>query len=213
MDLDDFDDFDDLDEDEFLAAWDEVDRQAAEILAEACEGLLAEPPPADLIAPAVRELREGAQAGRWPYEYFVAACGWDVGLPDHSDVAIWLEAASSTISPRNDPGTDSELQSAVMALQHADWLAIAAGSARRGVGARLDADSVTSDLMAMPEIEGTSDDPEGDWSVLAMALTTLLPLWHALGIVDADERLTVLGRWGLPQALSIVWGGSDDQVT
>jgi len=52
----------------------------------------------------------------------------------------WLDEVIDTFSPTDDSGIDHELVSSVMALQHADWLALALGSVRRGVGSRLDAE-------------------------------------------------------------------------
>jgi hypothetical protein len=38
-------------------------------------------------------------------------------------------------------------------------------------------------------------------------------LWHVLGAIDDDDRLTALGWWGLPEAMRRVWapsGGAAD---
>jgi len=57
------------------------------------------------------------------------------------DEARWLDAVAETISPSEEPKADEiEAASAVMALQHADWLGLALGAVRRGAGSALDAE-------------------------------------------------------------------------
>lgn len=197
-------DFADFDEDEFLEAWDEADRQAAEVLAEACREVLAEPAPADELDRAVQELRDGLATRRDPFEYFLLGCGWEGTGPD-DPLTLWLDAAAATVSPANDPGTDAELQAAVFALEHADWVGMVTGLVRRGPGASFDPESVEDDIATSPEIEGDVDESEGALEVLSLAVEVLTPLWQALGILDRDARLTVLGRWGVPRAVLAAW--------
>ncbi|MGH3425578.1 MAG: hypothetical protein ACRDO8_12645, partial [Nocardioidaceae bacterium] len=95
-----------------------------------------------------------------------------------------------------------------IALEHADWLGIVLGLVRRGVGAQCDLENAVRDIEECPEVEDESEDPEGETAVLEMALVTVAPLWQALGILDDGERLTALGRWGLPHALHDAWSSS-----
>lgn len=199
----------DDDDEEFLAAWDEADRQAAELLRSACEKILTEPAPELELQRAGRELRAGVEAGRWPFEYFLAACGWG-RRPDGDAGELWLEAAAATISPPNDPETDAELQSAVYALEHADWFGMVVGIVRRGVGAKFAPDAVERDIATCPEVDASTDDLEGDLGVLSTAVAVLAPLWQGLGILDDHDRLTNLGRWGLPRALLVTWEHEDE---
>ena len=196
--------FDDEDEEKWLEEWAEVDRQAAVVLRDACSAELEAPPPQPDLKAATELLRGGVAAGHWPFDYFVAACGWTGPLPE-DDVESWVMATAASISPPNDPGTDLEEQSAVAALQHADWLGMAVGLVRRGTGASFSATTAQRDIDTLPEIDGASDDPEGDLVVLGTAVEVLTPLWQALGILDEDRGLTDLGRWGLPHGLLVTW--------
>lgn len=198
---------DDEDIEEFLAAWEEVDRHAAGVLREALPDVLAEAAPEPDLAVAGARLRDGIGAGSWPHGYFVEACGWQQTQPS-DDEELWRLAAACSISPPNDPGTPTEEQSAVMALEHADWLGMVLGLVRRGVGARCSRSDAARDIRECPEVDDQSEDSEGDEAVLGLAVVTLTPLWNALGILDDDDRLTVLGRWGLPRALYDVWASS-----
>ncbi len=199
----------DDDEDAWLAEWEEADRQAAEVLREACPVELGTPVPTQAVGRAASALRDGLARGRWPYDYFVNACGWENDAPD-DDVELWLSALASSMSPPNDPGIDVEEASAVGALVHADWLGMVVGLVRRGAGAEFSAEAAQRDIDTLPELEGEIEDPDGAFGVLSMAVTTLTPLWQALGVLDDDESLTELGRWGLPHALLVTWSVPDD---
>lgn len=103
--------------------------------------------------------------------------------------ARWVAALVETISPSAEPGEDEiEAVSAVMALQHADWLGIVLGAVRRGAGSVLDAAVVQADIDGLEEIEGEIEDPEGHLAVFDIALIHLGPLWQDLGVVDEDHR-------------------------
>jgi hypothetical protein len=200
--------FVDEDEEAFFAAWDEADREAAEVLAEACAAEMHSPPPRAVLDEAAARLRAGLERGAWPFDYWQRACGWDQDAPD-DDVTLWVGALAATISPPEDPGTDVEGQSAVAALFHADWLGLVVGLVRRGVGAECSPEAAQRDIATLPEIEieDDVDDPDGELAVLSMAITILSPLWQALGVIDDDGRLTALGRWGLPHGLLVTWSG------
>ncbi|CAI9417680.1 SEC-C domain-containing protein [Nocardioides sp. T2.26MG-1] len=193
-----------FDEDAFLAEWEEVDRQAADVLQSAVPDVFAGEPPMEDVARAAERIRAAVATQTDEGRYFSNACGWDT--PPDLDLALWLQAAGSTISPWDDPGTDPELQASVLAMEHADWLAMIVGLVRRGVGSELDAGQVVDDLAAMPEIETDELPEEGDFRLV---VEVLAPLWQALGAVDADRRLTALGWWGLPRALHLVWSGDE----
>jgi hypothetical protein len=120
--------------------------------------------------------------------------------------ARWLEALADTISPDDAPGEDeTESVSAVMALQHADWLGLALGVVRRGPGSALDPERVQADINGLEEVDGEIEDPEGHLAVMEMALLHLAPQWQQLGVLDKDERVTDRGTWGLPRALLRTW--------
>jgi hypothetical protein len=194
-----------LDEDELTAAWEAVDRQAAEVLELACAEVLSEDMPTAVVR-AATELRAGVAAGTWPFDYIRNACGWHDGAPAE-DIELWLRAAASVIAPEDDPQIDVEELAGVGGLEHADWLALVVGLVRRGLGARLDAESWFADLSTLPEIEGEApDDLEAYYGPV---VETIAPLLQAIGALDSDRRLTAVGRWGLPQVLLLVWGGED----
>ena len=194
----------DEDDDELLAAWAEVDRQAAEVLRTACAEVLQEPPPQPELAEAAGSLRREIEASARSVRYFDVACGW-AGAPPEDDVEVWLQALASTISPPEDTGAPLEEQAAVFSLQHADWLGGIVGLVRRGVGAEFDAERWSQDLAALPEVDDESEDPDDEVTAFSMAVEVLAPLWQTLGVLDEDRCLTPLGRWGLPRALLSVW--------
>lgn len=122
------------------------------------------------------------------------------------DEARWVARLAETISPSEEPEDDeTEAVSAVMALQHADWLGLALGVVRRGPGAVLDPELVQADIEGLDDVQGEIEDPEGHLAVLEMALLHLTPLWQRLGVLDEEERLTQRGVWGLPRALHMTW--------
>jgi hypothetical protein len=126
-------------------------------------------------------------------------------VPDDDD-ARWLGALAETISPSEEPRENEiELVSAVMALQHADWLGLALGVVHRGPGSALEPELVQADIERLEDVDGELEDPEGHLAVLDMALLNLTPRWQDLGVMDEDQRLTERGVWGLPRALFRTW--------
>lgn len=71
-----FEDYDDFDEEEFLAAWDEADHQAAEVLRDTVPDVLDSEPPMQDVAHAAERIRTEIAAGSQEGRYFAAACGW-----------------------------------------------------------------------------------------------------------------------------------------
>jgi hypothetical protein len=191
-----------LDEEAFLDAWDAADHEAAVLLRSECAEVLAEPAPHPDLALAAGALRRGVEPQQAAYPR-VAPAHETPQPPDLDDEELWLTAAEATISLELYPGMDVEDLSAVAALQHADWYGMVAGLVRRGTGASFDEDSVRRDIDALTDV---ADDFVDDGGVLVgHAVALLAPLWEALGILDDDERLTPLGRWGLPRALVRNW--------
>lgn len=118
----------------------------------------------------------------------------------------WVKELAETISP-SDVREEDEIEavSAVMALEHADWLGLALGAVRRGPGTALDPEQVQTDVETLEDIEGEIEDPEGHLAVLEMALLHLSPQWQDHGVLDQEDRLTERGVWGLPRALHRIW--------
>lgn len=199
----------DFDEEAFLAAWDELDRSAANLVREACARQLGLPPPAAEVQQAADRLRTGIERGGGSFAYVRNACGW--GRADQrpaDDAELWLEALACTVSPREDPGTEPETESAVMSLEHADWLGMVLGLLRRGVGAEYDDVQAVRDIDDCPEVGGDPISPE-DAPVIGLAVDVITPRWQDLGVLDHDRRLTTLGEWGLPRALVRAWDPAD----
>lgn len=153
--------------DSWLEEWEEVDRSAADYLAQRCPG---------------------------------------VGEPYGEDDARRIRALAGTISPAEEPAQhEVEAVSAVMALQHADWLGLVLGITRRGAGSVIDPELVRADIENLDEVEGEIEDPEGLLGVLGMALLHLTPRWQQIGVLDDDQRVTAWGTWALPRALYRTW--------
>lgn len=150
-------------------------------------------------------LEEWEAVDRAAAEYLAAR------IPGFQDGSVeargdWLDEIAGTISPSEAPAEDEvEVVSAVMALQHADWLGLARGVVRRGPGGALDAVLVQADIDALEDVEGEIEDRDGHLSVLLLALQHLTPLWQDLGVLDEAGDFTERGVWGLPQALYRIW--------
>lgn len=130
----------------------------------------------------------------------------DGGAEDRGD---WLDEIAETISASEPPADDEvEVVSAVMALQHADWLGLAMGVVRRGPGGVLDAELAQADIDALEDVEGEIEDRDGHLAVLELALLHLTPLWQDLGVLDENVQLTERGVWGLPRALYRIWSAT-----
>ena len=122
------------------------------------------------------------------------------------DRGDWLDDLAETMSPSEPPADDEvEVVSAVMALQHADWLGLAMGVVRRGPGGVLDPVLVQADIDALEDVEGEIEDRDGHLAVVQVALLHLTPLWQDLGVLDEDAQFTERGVWGLPRALYRLW--------
>src|SRR5699024_8750514 len=152
------DPWDDDELDALLEDWAEVDRTAAAILRDAVPDVFAEPVPKNDMLAAATRFRDSIGSLRG--DYFGEACAWST-LPD-DDEELWYEAAQASLSPDNGPESHIEEVSAVMALEHADWLGIVLGLVRRGVGAPCTAQHATHDIRTCPEIEVEADDPDVD---------------------------------------------------
>jgi hypothetical protein len=154
--------------------------------------------------------------------WLVLAAG--VASPQGSD--DWGAPGASRGEPRE---MDSTL-AAICAIDHFDWLAVISALTAGGPGtsasaedlaayvrdydpddAELDEDEVDFDL-ADTDDDTDDDDDDDEFDELGMEelFLPVTALWQALGAIDGDERLTPLGWWGLPEAMRIVWGPSDE---
>ncbi len=197
------------DDEELLAAWDRAEAAAVDLLREALPEVAAANPPGDALREVARRLRSGMRSRTWPYEHMRRAAGWKPESLPSNDPELWLGAAGGLISAREETGLDTEEESTVMALEHADWLGAVVGLVRAGVGASAEPEALVGYIDACPEVDGTVD-PD-DASLVETAFELVLPAWEAAGAVDEDRRLTSLGWWGLPRALASAWSGEFDR--
>jgi hypothetical protein len=54
---------------------------------------------------------------------------------------------------------------------------------------------------------GDEDDEDEDFDELSIEelFLNVTAMWSVLGAIDEDDRLTPLGWWGLPEAMSRAW--------
>lgn len=215
-------------DDEFLADWDAADADAREIMAE----LLADTPPRSPPEAALREachrLRAGLDTGQWPYDLLRAAGGVDPAQLPPDDAELWLTLATGAVTCRDEPpdGLDDDAHAAWMTLTHPDWIAPVVTLVRSGPGTAADAESLAQYAVSFDfeEVDDVDDDigefgefddgavdvgivgeEEGAAAALSAGFGVVVLLWSMLGAVDAEERLTPLGCWGLPESLRRAW--------
>lgn len=199
-------------DEEFFAAWAEVDRIAREDLSRILEEVGERPLPATALTAACDRLRAGLENGRWPYDILAPIGGVAAEIPD-DDQELWLRVAAGLVDPVEAPpeeAEDLETAPAWMSLQHADWLGAVSGLVRQGPGAPADPDSLAEYVVASEDVAVEVGDPDEEAEVLAFAFGSVVPLWQALGAVDEVERLTNLGWWGIPEALMRAWSRGSD---
>jgi hypothetical protein len=89
-------------------------------------------------------------------------------------------------------------------LDHADLI----GAVRAGVGSPAGPRHLASHIDSCPKVEGEVD--EDDRRLIEVSLDLLVPVWQVVGALDAEQRLTELGRRGLRRALAWAWGADFD---
>jgi hypothetical protein len=119
------------------------------------------------------------------------------------DTETLLEVIAATIAPTT---VASEAAEAVDALDHIALLSLIAALVIEGPGAVPEAREV---LRRMEEVVAS---PPGDDSLarLERALAHMLPAWRAVGVLDAEGRLTSDGAWLLPRAACLGWDSDFD---
>jgi hypothetical protein len=198
--------FDDEDDEAFFAAWEEAEREAAEIVAEA---LADDPPPrpdAATIASAAAALRSAYRDGHRAASWMVRAAGIDEP-DDEDDVDLLAEAVAATISMVDDPGLPADEAAAIVRLELADWAGAVIGLVRGGPGAPADPASLVTYAEEVEEIDADPLDPD-ERHMIEFGFLLVLPAWEAAGVVVGgfdDARLTSLGAWLLPQAAQLAW--------
>lgn len=185
-----------------LAQWSETESGSWDIVEEAIEGI-ARPRPDDELAAAAQQARSHADGKQWPWSVLWAAAGLEpADLPD--DEELWTELAAAVVTPREGVPLDADDEAAWTALEPADWAGAVIELVRGGVGQPVTPDVLLDLVVACPEVDNGELSTE-DEEVLLAGFETVVTLWHALGVVDDDDRLTALGLWGLPEALQLAW--------
>lgn len=197
--------------DEFIAEWEAVDRHAAEVLRHALAGQRGEAPPAAGLEEIAARLRQGLAARDYPFDWIGRAAGLASGPPRDGTVELLLRCAAATISPREETGLDVEEEAILLSLQHADWLGAIVSAVRVGPGGDASPRALAAGIAACPEVESEAGlDLEEETAHAEAAFWILAAPWHALGLVDGDQRLTAWGAWVLPRALAQAWGSEFD---
>jgi hypothetical protein len=207
---------DDLDPDElddFIAAWDEVDREAVELLCAALAAHRGLPPSAVELSAAAARLREEIDADLFPLGWVHRAAALERETLPEDDAELVLRCAAATISPREETGLGIEEEAALLSLEHADWLAAVIVTVREGAGCEASGEALADAVNHCPEVPLEADLDLDEELHLEAAFSTAVLAWLALGLVDHDERLTPLGAWALPRALAQAWGGEFDPRT
>jgi hypothetical protein len=159
----------------------------------------AEAPTLDTLVNGVPGLLQEAPELAWVAE---AALLYDEDLTD-PDTESLLEVIAATIAPSN---VASEAAEAVDALDHIPLLSVIASLVIEGPGA----DAAPARLLA--RVEEVADSPTGpdDAAALDRALTYILPVWRAVGVLDEVGRLTPEGAWLLPRGACLAWDSDFD---
>jgi hypothetical protein len=203
--------FDEEDEEALLAAWEEAERDAADLVAEA---LADDPPPRPdpaTIAAAATALRRAHRDGRHAAGWMLRAAGIDDPDDEH-DIDLLIEAVAATISMVADPGLPANEAAAIMTLELADWAGAVIGLVRSGPGAPADPASLVAYAEEVEEVDTDPLEPD-ERDVIAFGFLLVLPAWEAAGVVTGgfdDAHLTPLGAWLLPQAVELAWRGDAD---
>ena len=146
-----------------------------------------------------------------------------VASPQGSD--DWAAPGASRGEPRE---MDSAI-AAICAIDHFDWLAVITALTAGGPGTSASAEDLAAYVRDYDPDDGergedededdadfeladldADEDDEFDELGMEELFLPITALWQALGAVDGEERLTPLGWWGLPEAMRIVWGPSDE---
>lgn len=199
-------------DEEFLAECDAADARARAALT----ALLADTPPrprpdAALSEACARVRPLLTQEGR-PHELLRVAGGIDPTAAPDDDEELWLALAAGVVTYDDEPtpGLDHDVWAAWMTLAHPEWVAAVVTLVRHGPGSPADPHVLARHVVefefeadAGDEVADT--DTDDDLTVLTDGFGPVVALWSALGAVDAEARLTPLGWWGLPEALTVAW--------
>jgi hypothetical protein len=201
----------DLEDEAFLAAWEEAEHEAAELVAEALAAAAPPRPDDRTVAAAAAALRTAHHQGQHAAGWMLRAAGID-SPEDEDDEDLLCEAVAATIAMVADPGLPAEEAAAIMTLELADWAGAVIGLVRSGPGAPADPGALVAYAEEVEEVDAEPLDAD-DRETIEFGFLLVLPAWEAAGVVTGgfdDARLTPLGAWLLPQAVQLAWRGDAD---
>jgi hypothetical protein len=202
--------FDEELEEQWLAEWDEAERDAVELLRSALSEHRGQPPPTDQLTDAASTVRARLREGGHPLDWVRRAAGLGDHLTSDDDAELLICLAAATISPREETGLDVEEESLLLSLELADWLGAIISTVREGAGADASPQALVEGIRNCPEVELESDLDLDDESHLDAAFWIVALSWQVLGLTRRDQTLTELGEWTLPRALARAWSGDFD---
>jgi hypothetical protein len=204
-------------------AWDAADRYAVALLARALPEVRSAWAPGSELHAAAELIRSSRR--RWPYRQ-LARAAWGRGRPPADDAQLWLDTAGAFARAADQRKIHPQFYDSLAAVCPADWAGAVIGLARAGVGTQVTGQDLTRFARDCPETgprreqpgDGTGEgayDPfcgGGDAELLGRAFELVATCWQAVGALDEQQRLTLLGWWGLPRALARAWHGDLDAV-
>jgi hypothetical protein len=169
----------------------DADEEVADsVLVEVMEEVGERPCPTGPLATACAAARAGIANGEalWADMAEAARCD-SAALP--ADEELWLALATGVAARPPEPAAD---------LGVTEWLAAVAALTLWGPGTQADAESLA-------QLVCEADEKPDESGPLVAAFQPVVERWSALGALDATERLTALGWWGLPEAQRRAWSG------
>jgi hypothetical protein len=224
-------------DEELFAEWDAADSDALAAVRALLDRVGDRPRPREELSRAGARLRQDIARPGWPGRLLIECSGLHPEDLPADDTELWLRLAAGVVSPQGpetweDPDQDgsepgeNEL-AAICAIDHFDWLAAITALAEGGPGTAASAadlagyvrdydpgDPEDADDGGLGEEDEpddfylSEDDDEFDDLTMEGLFLPVTSLWQVLGAIDDDERLTVLGWWGLPEAMLRVWAPS-----
>lgn len=203
-------DLSDEEMDQWLDEWDQAEREAVELLRDALREYRALPQPGDQLRDAAAEVRTRLREGGHPIDWVGQAAAIRTESAPDDDAELLIGLAAATISPREETGLDVDEESILMSLELADWLGAIVSTVRGGPGTDASPIALVDGIRNCPEVDSDNGIDLDEESHLEAAFWIVALPWHALGLIDRDQRLTPIGAWILPRALARAWGGSFD---
>ncbi len=146
-----------------------------------------------------------AREGEGPVWDLIADLGGWGAAPPEDDEDLFTSAAMALVSVASDR-LDLEAGAALDSMELNEWLAMVIELVRCGPGCQADPDTLVALAARCLEVDSAAADPKAG-PTMRNAFSAIVPVWEALGAVDADGKLTPLGAWGIPRALARAWGG------